>query len=83
MVVEDTVHYAVDTAEGAQHWNALIPGGDGVIRLGPNKRPFSISMVHQLRCLDVIRVAATERTLSLDGERSVVRHCMNYLRQVS
>ncbi len=83
MVVEDTHRYQLDTAQGDADWSNLILGGIGVIRLGPEDREFSVSMLHQLKCLDIIGTAAVKRTLPLDGDRSVVRHCMNYMRQVS
>lgn len=55
-----------------QPWN-------GFMSLGPNNRPFTVSLYHQLHCLDTIRVEFV-----LNGSHAVehVEHCLRYLRQV-
>lgn len=51
---------------------------DGFSKVGPHDRTFQISMVHQLHCLDVIRVGVvTNRT----GYMHHIEHCLRYLRQ--
>ncbi|KIL71222.1 hypothetical protein M378DRAFT_154723 [Amanita muscaria Koide BX008] len=73
---ENTKHYELDTEQGAREWEALVPG-DGVVYLGPEKEPFSVSLFHQLKCLDVLR-----REI-VDGKRTeVARHCLNYIKQM-
>ncbi|RDX45175.1 hypothetical protein OH76DRAFT_1486491 [Lentinus brumalis] len=73
-------------ANGAPHfslyadddWGTLFPESDGFTDLGPNKRTFLISFVHQLHCLDVFRVGfVTNRT----GFAHHVEHCLRYMRQ--
>ncbi|KAI0716723.1 hypothetical protein C8Q76DRAFT_617086 [Earliella scabrosa] len=62
-------------------WATLFPaeGGDGFIALGPHNRTFLVSMVHQLHCLDVIRVGfVTNRTNAAEH----IEHCLRYLRQM-
>ena len=60
-------------------WGTLFPpGGNGFVDIGPTNRTFSVSMVHQLHCLDVIRVSfVTNRT----GAYEHVEHCLRYMRQ--
>lgn len=63
-------------------WGTLFPLSDGftTLRASANApgRTFLVSMVHQLHCLDVIRVAfVTNRT----GAAHHVEHCLRYLRQ--
>ncbi|KAJ7746597.1 hypothetical protein B0H16DRAFT_1242183, partial [Mycena metata] len=86
--VHDTVRYQLDSDDGAAEWAASFPG-NGLLYLGEQCRPFSISMFHQIRCLDIIRRsfvdvrsrnATTSRRDSLNGE--LTRHCLNYLRQM-
>ncbi|KAJ3574357.1 hypothetical protein NP233_g1828 [Leucocoprinus birnbaumii] len=53
-------HYALDTPQGKLEWSSLVPSSpsspNGIIHLGPSKEPFTISMMHQLKCLDIIRM---------------------------
>lgn len=61
-------------------WGAQYPSGGaaGFTALGPRNRTFFPSMLHQLHCLDVVRVGmATNRT----GFTHHVEHCVRYLRQ--
>jgi len=79
---EPTIHYAVD--DDAQ-WNSTLPLGSGMIHLGPERRPFSISLFHQLRCLDILRREIHARTKAGDKASQASElssHCMNYLRQM-
>jgi hypothetical protein len=90
MPQEDTVHYALDTPAGSAEWDTMLPGGgDGVLYLGPQHRPFSISLFHQLRCLNILRLAmvadlqrSNEGLPKTDGHSELVRHCAGYLRQM-
>ncbi|RPD60185.1 hypothetical protein L226DRAFT_523183 [Lentinus tigrinus ALCF2SS1-7] len=83
---EDSVHYSLETDIGVAEWNATLPSGGTVIHLGPDGRPFTVSMFHQLRCLDIIRDVIVDFYLDTSpdarpGKREIVQHCMNYLRQ--
>ena len=80
------MHYSLDTDLGVAEWNATLPSGGAVIYLGPDGCPFTVSMFHQLRCLDIIRDVVVEYYLdstldALPSKREIVQHCMNYLRQ--
>ncbi|KAH9852241.1 hypothetical protein C2E23DRAFT_731274 [Lenzites betulinus] len=69
-----------------EDWGTLFPLSDGFTTLrGPSSSPsnypgrtFLISMVHELHCLDVLRVAfVANRT----GAAVHTAHCLRYLRQ--
>ncbi|RPD61389.1 hypothetical protein L227DRAFT_471958, partial [Lentinus tigrinus ALCF2SS1-6] len=74
---EDTVHYQVSSPEADGEWAALFPPGGGFMRLGPEGRPFVLTLYHQLHCLDRIRQAIGEKHTTQH-----VHHCFNYLRQL-
>lgn len=73
--IDSWTRYTLDS--GAE-WQPLFPEG-GVIHVGPSRTPYTVSMMHQLRCLDVLR---EQFTLPLrDRQAEPARHCLNYLRQ--
>ncbi|PCH37193.1 hypothetical protein WOLCODRAFT_157896 [Wolfiporia cocos MD-104 SS10] len=82
--MENSVHYASNTPQGIAEWNSTLPTGGGILHLGDDLMPFSISMFHHLRCLDIIRESLASRmTGDVDTPPSMLdRHCMNYLRQM-
>ena len=84
MSSEESIHYQLDTPQADLEWRALVPA-NGTIYLGHERRPFTISMFHQLRCLDVIRTELlSTRGLSTPLPPSELsRHCFNYLRQTA
>ena len=65
-------------SSGAE-WAPLFPEG-GVVHLGPSQTPYTVAMMHELRCLDVIREQLSRPKLERDVEPT--RHCLNYLRQM-
>ncbi|KAJ7605960.1 hypothetical protein DFH06DRAFT_254509 [Mycena polygramma] len=75
-----TEYYSPNATE---EWHSVIPRGHGWVRLGPEKRPFSVSMYHQLHCINGIRrallLSTSEKTAHV---RSHTNHCFNYLRQL-
>ncbi|KAF9466023.1 hypothetical protein BDZ94DRAFT_1319975 [Collybia nuda] len=79
---DNSNRYHLDSPEGIAEWASLIPPNGGVIHLGKAGEPFTVSMIHQLRCLDIIR----EYFVSNDAGRaktvSSTRHCLNYIRQM-
>ncbi|KAH6896131.1 hypothetical protein BKA70DRAFT_1116859 [Coprinopsis sp. MPI-PUGE-AT-0042] len=84
MTFDNPRHFLLDTEDGKAEWASLVPGGNGVIHLGPYKQPFTISMFHQLRCLDIIRDETTRDRSNNenDGPTELGRHCLNYIRQM-
>lgn len=80
LFIEDTVHYQLEsTIDNDSEWDALAPG-DGMIYLGEDHEPHSITMFHSLRCLNVLRRDLSSKPSPTASELS--RHCMNYLRQI-
>jgi len=65
------------TLHADDEWATLFPS-DGFTPLGPNGRPFEVSMVHQLHCLDVIRVGFVTNGTDAPGH---ILHCLRQLRQ--
>ncbi|GJE92354.1 hypothetical protein PsYK624_085080 [Phanerochaete sordida] len=61
-----------------QEWAALYPG-DGVVHLGTAHEPYTVAMLHELRCLDMVRHALTLPRAARD--MALAARCMNYLRQ--
>jgi hypothetical protein len=84
MSSEESIHYQLDTPQGDLEWRALVPA-NGTIHLGPEHDPFTISMFHQLRCLDVIRtdLLSTRGLNSPLPPSELSHHCFNYLRQTA
>ncbi|KAF9467897.1 hypothetical protein BDZ94DRAFT_914742 [Collybia nuda] len=86
--MENSVHYDIDTPLGIAEWNSTLPKSGGMLYLGPDRRPFSISMFHQLRCLDIIRAEVVQQAkLKESGQKNrsasiLAVHCMNYMRQM-
>ncbi|KAI0700815.1 hypothetical protein C8T65DRAFT_580005 [Cerioporus squamosus] len=74
--MDSWTRYTLDS--GAQ-WAPLFPEG-GIVYLGPAHTPYTVSMMHQLRCLDVVRDQLTRPLRDRDAEPT--RHCLNYLRQM-
>ena len=58
-------------------WGTVFPT-NGFTDLGPNNKTFLISMIHQLHCLDIIRVGFV-----VNGTNAAehIEHCLTYLRQ--
>lgn len=81
MVVENSAHYQLDTAEGIEEWAQLVPNG-GIIHLPGDSQTYTISMFHQLRCLDILRTAVVNANTNDTKPDRLTRHCLNYIRQM-
>ncbi|KAL1949049.1 hypothetical protein VTO73DRAFT_10855 [Trametes versicolor] len=74
-------------ADGAPHfalaadaeWETIFPANDGFTALGPANRTFLVAVVHQMHCLDVLRVGFAMRGRAEHAGH--VQHCLRYLRQ--
>lgn len=82
MDVHNTHKYQLNGSEAHVQWEALIPPNGGLVRLGPHKELFMVSMYHQLKCLDLIRREYVDRSMGKSGTPSVAHHCLNYIRQM-
>ena len=79
MNIEPTKHYQLSGQSADAEWAALAPN-NGILHLGPRRQPYSVSLFHQLRCLDIIRRDIVE-SLPPEGSK-LSRHCLNYMRQM-
>ncbi|KAL5522477.1 hypothetical protein ACEPAG_8493 [Sanghuangporus baumii] len=80
LVIESTVHYQLNGSLADQEWGMLLPEPAILVRLGPHYRPFAISMLHSLHCLDKLRHSIQEAPRTRIG-RIHVEHCANYIRE--
>jgi Mycotoxin biosynthesis protein UstYa len=81
MASHQTKRFRLNTSEGEAEWSAIIPG-DGLVRLGASWVPYTVSMVHQLRCLGVLRRDLVREGNASGGPTALGRHCLNYLKQM-
>lgn len=88
MSVENSVHYPYDGPRADAEWNTTSPqSGLGLIYLGKSNQAFTISLFHELRCLDIVRKGLVvfrdrDQPESRSGPSQLVQHCMNYIRQM-
>ncbi|OSX65733.1 hypothetical protein POSPLADRAFT_1038358 [Postia placenta MAD-698-R-SB12] len=84
MASDASTHFQLTTAAGIAEWVALVPG-NGLVHLGPHRAPYTVAMLHELRCLDIVRDAMVHGLRSgnmTDAQVDLGRHCLNYLRQM-
>lgn len=83
MTPEESVHFRLDTEEGAAEWASALPRGKGVVFLPDTPTPFRVSLFHQLECLDAVRSAMHDRREHPSGPSTSqeAHFCLNYLRQ--
>ena len=43
-------------------------------------QPYTVAMIHQLRCLDILRENIV-RDVDSEGPSELARHCLNYMKQ--
>jgi hypothetical protein len=90
MPLENSVHYNPQSETGHAEWSTLLPNNNtGIIHLGPTQQPFSISLFHHLRCLDILRVElytqldrAGQSPPTENEQSDLIHHCMGYIRQM-
>ncbi|THH03568.1 hypothetical protein EW145_g6169 [Phellinidium pouzarii] len=80
LVTEQTTHYQLNGSEADMEWEMLLPLPARLVRLGPDFRPFAVSMLHTLHCLDRLRHYLYETPTTNVG-REHVEHCANYIRE--
>ncbi|KAI0047500.1 hypothetical protein FA95DRAFT_1492400 [Auriscalpium vulgare] len=59
-------------------WATLFPA-EGFTDLGPAQQPYLLSVVHQMHCLDIIRVGFLRNRA---GDAHHVENCLRYMRQI-
>ncbi|EAU92218.2 hypothetical protein CC1G_10104 [Coprinopsis cinerea okayama7 len=82
MTFDNPKHFRLDAEDGIAEWRAIVPEDGGIVHLGPHKQPFTVSMFHQLRCLDIIREETVRDRSNGEGPTALGRHCLNYIRQM-
>ncbi|KAH6912438.1 hypothetical protein BKA70DRAFT_1422000 [Coprinopsis sp. MPI-PUGE-AT-0042] len=83
MDVQNSVNYQLNGSAADVQWKALMPSGDGIVRLGPDQKPFMLSTFHQLRCLDILRDSyVRDMQQGRPNPTPLTRHCLNYIRQM-
>ncbi|PPR07509.1 hypothetical protein CVT24_006878 [Panaeolus cyanescens] len=73
--------YTMDTEIGAAEWDVAVPGDSGVVYLGPHKQPYTVGLMHQLKCLDILRQETIKEREPGEKPSELGRHCLNYVRQ--
>lgn len=81
MHVHNTVNYQLNGSKADAQWSSMIPNGHGIVRLGPEREPFMLSIYHQLRCLDIIRQAYVRGEAGDTTLKPASEHCLNYIRE--
>jgi len=81
LTVEDTVRYSLTSPESELEWLYTAARGDGDVRLGSQRRLFSVTMSHELHCLRSIRTILDEPAVPEGKARSHFVHCLNLLRE--
>lgn len=83
MEMQNTVNYQLNGSDADAQWSRLIPSGGGIVRLGLDRTPFMVSTFHQLRCLDIIRMAYVhDSEAGRPNPTALTLHCLNYIRQM-
>ncbi|THH18313.1 hypothetical protein EW146_g2632 [Bondarzewia mesenterica] len=74
---DGTEHYGVHGMQAWAEWNAIRPPDGGYVYLGEAHFPLSVTMWHQLHCLNHLR------TIFVNGDDGSehTEHCFHYLRQ--
>ena len=87
--LENSKHYQIEGDD--EEWSRLLPG-DGTVYLNSSwtdgMQVHTVSIYHQLRCLDIIRkkIAEVERRKHQEPDSNAItpatQHCINYLREM-
>ncbi len=60
-------------------YTGLLPSGGHTVHLGSSMSTYTVSMFHQLRCLDLIRQSFNSH--GQNQSTALSEHCLNYMRQ--
>ncbi|PPQ89978.1 hypothetical protein CVT25_009618 [Psilocybe cyanescens] len=82
MTFDNPKHFRLDEEDGIAEWAAIAPQ-NGVVHLGPHRQPYTVAMMHQLKCFDILREEMVrDRSENYAGPSVLGRHCLNYIRQI-
>ncbi|KAJ3927221.1 MAG: hypothetical protein NXY57DRAFT_1026219 [Lentinula lateritia] len=62
--------------------NGLLYPGEGIVYLQDDHQPFTLSLFHQLQCLDIVRKEIIHSDHMSAVPYNLVQHCINHLRQM-
>ena len=74
---DDPEHFAFSGMQAWAEWNAIRPPAGGYVYLGQVYLPLSVSMWHELHCLNHIRTII----VAGDDGSDHTEHCFHYIRQ--
>ncbi|KAI0663852.1 hypothetical protein C8Q70DRAFT_1050476 [Cubamyces menziesii] len=80
VAMEETVHYPPLGNRSDAEWLSMAMPSFGYVRLGPEDRTFSLSILHELHCLRMLNLGLARDQSSLIN-LGHMKHCLNYLRQ--
>ncbi|KAJ7065983.1 hypothetical protein B0H15DRAFT_918569 [Mycena belliarum] len=81
--ITNAKHYSLDDDD---EWSKILPASGHLIHVTEDDsgsvlpRPYTVTLFHQLKCLDIIRTQYKQPPGTPIHPRT--RHCMNYLRQI-
>lgn len=85
IMIADTVRFDLRSEEGMADFANSLPSGGHLVYIRPEgnataePEPYTVTLFHQLRCLDVIRQGYTK--VPEEPSPRLLHHCINYLRQ--
>lgn len=82
LAYDESQHFRLEEQDGIVEWNTLV-AGNGIVHLGSYMQPFTVALMHQLKCLDIVRGELVQnRTDGPYAPSNLGQHCLNYLRQI-
>lgn len=78
-ILQQSTHYGLGTGD----WSTLFPSGQHIVYVDDGEgaaRPHSVTLFHQLRCLEVLQREYADDARHMPSP--LANHCFNYLRQL-
>lgn len=85
-MVQEENKYPVAGLKSDSQWLSLTSSSVGYVRLGSSSRLFMVTMFHELHCLRILNLAFEPSGLqNTPGhiDQAHIKHCFDYLRQMS
>jgi len=97
--IQATSHYVLETEDGDEEWSRVLPPGpaghlvyirDAEVDDDSSIRPYTVTLFHQLKCLDIIRrqyvLLLRRQSEPRAGDSTIAitplaKHCIEYVRQ--
>ncbi|KAG9309709.1 hypothetical protein JVU11DRAFT_10385 [Chiua virens] len=81
MIIHNSHRYDFSPS-GVEDSAALLPSGGHLVHLGSPPIPYTPTLFHQMKCLEIIHAALADAPGSVATPTPLVSHCLNYLRQI-